>query len=255
MSLRVLSYNVRYAELDTGEETWPARRDGVASVLRFHRPDLVCLQEVWQDQLADLRDRLPGYEWATTRLMDGEHTPIGYRPDRLSLVDHSAFSLSETPDDLLAIGWDGAIPRVTTEATFRDAGTGDQFAVLNTHLDHVGERARERGAELLADRVADRSVPALVAGDFNSTPDDKPYGSLTDEAGPGLSDARSVAADPHGPATTFNDFDEPQPGRQIDHVLVSEGVSVDRFGVLTDLDTRARYPSDHFALLAECAFP
>lgn len=255
MSLRVLSYNVRYATLDTGEDDWVARREGVASVVRFHDPDLVCLQEVWQRQLADLRERLPGYEWAATGTGNGEHTPIGYRPDRFSLVDQSAFSLSETPEDLTAIGWDGSIPRITTEATFTDDETADQFAVLNTHFDHVGEHARERSAELLAGRVADHSVPVLVTGDFNSTPDDPPYEILTDETGPGLSDARVLADDPHGPETTFNDFDEPQPGRRIDHVLVSEGVSLDRFGVLADLDARGRYPSDHFALLAECTFP
>lgn len=47
MTVRLLSYNVRYAGLDVDENAWAHRRDGVASVLRFHDPDAVCLQEVW----------------------------------------------------------------------------------------------------------------------------------------------------------------------------------------------------------------
>ncbi|MFQ3319800.1 MAG: endonuclease/exonuclease/phosphatase family metal-dependent hydrolase [Natronomonas sp.] len=252
MTVRLLSYNVRYAELDTGTDVWPERRDGVASVIAFHDPDIICLQEVWQGQLDDFRERLPAYEWACIRAFDGEHTPIGYRPERFDVLEHSAFSLSETPDDLTAIDWDSAIPRVTTEATFHDAESDEQFAVISTHFDHVSEAARERSAELLADRIADRSIPTLLAGDFNCTPEDTPYETLTDA---GLADARTRAEAPHGPETTFNHFEGARPEKRIDHVFLPESVGVERFGVRTDLDARARYPSDHFAVLVECALP
>ena len=245
--LRLCSYNLRYAGLDTGENAWANRRDGVASVLRFHAPDVVCLQEVWQAQLPDLRERLPDYEWVATDASNGEHTPIGYRPDRFSVVEGGAFSLSETPGDLDAYDWDAAIPRVTTEATLEDDATGDRFAVVNTHFDHVSGEARRRGADLLADRLDDRETPTVLAGDFNCTPDDRPYRTLT---GAGFRDARSAADAPHGPEVTYNGFEEPQPGKRIDHVFV-DGFDVSRFGVLADLDARARYPSDHFALLAD----
>ncbi|PSQ35279.1 hypothetical protein BRD11_02740 [Halobacteriales archaeon SW_12_69_24] len=64
------------------------------------------------------------------------------------------------------------------------------------------------------------------------------------------SPARELADNTHGPLTTFNDFEAPQSGERLDHVLV-DGVAVDRFGVLADLDDRGRYPSDHFAVLAD----
>jgi endonuclease/exonuclease/phosphatase family metal-dependent hydrolase len=251
MPVGVLSYNVRYAEVDTGEDVWSKRRDGVASVIRFHDPDVVCLQEVWLDQLDDLRERLPGYGWVAHEVHNGEHTPIGYRPDRFVVADEAALSLSETPEDPSAIGWDATIPRVTTTAVLEDTATGEAVRVVSTHFDHEHPTARRESARLLADRFADDPLPTLLAGDFNATPDDEPY-RIVSEAG--LRDAREIAADPHGPETTFNDFEAAQPDKRIDHVLVSGDIDIGRFGVRTDLDGRGLYPSDHFALFVECEF-
>lgn len=251
MTVSFLSYNVRYAELDVGEHAWDERRDGVASLVRFHDPDVVCLQEVWRGQLPDLRERLPDYEWAGERVLDGEHTPVGFRPERFTLEDEGVFSLSETPEDPTAFGWDSTIPRVTTEATLRDEAAALSFGVVNTHFEHAGERARSESADLLARRVADRPEPTVLAGDLNCRPGEGPYETLADA---GLRDARAVAAAPHGPETTFNDFEAPQPGDRIDHVFLEGAVDVERFGVLADLDRRSLYPSDHFAILADLRF-
>lgn len=248
MSIRLLTYNVRYATLDSGDEGWAERRDGVAGVIRFHAPDLVCLQEVWAEQLSDLRARLPGYTWVHAETSSGEHTPIGYRADRFAVDDIAVFSLSETPSDTHAMDWDTAVPRVTTAATVADVDGDAELRVVNTHLDHDSERARRRGAALLADRVGDRDGPTVLAGDLNCGPGDLPYRTLIDDGG--FRAARALARHPHGPETTYNDFERPQPGRRLDHVLV-DGIEVARFGVLADLDDRGRYPSDHFAVLAD----
>jgi len=249
MTVRLLSYNVRYAGLDTGENAWERRRDGVASVVRFHAPDVVCLQEVWQEQLPDLRERLPGYRWVESGASNGAHTPIGYRPERFSVTGSEAFSLSETPADLDAYDWDAAIPRVTTEATLDDAD-GERFRVVCTHFDHQSAEARRRSADLLAERFDDPAAPTVLAGDFNCSPGDDPYETLV---AAGFRDARESADSPHGPEVTFNGFEAPQPGERIDHVL-TDGAAVERFGVLADLDGRATYPSDHFAVVADLSF-
>ncbi|RRJ61599.1 hypothetical protein EHV15_00385 [Paenibacillus oralis] len=46
-----------------GENIWSSRRDMVAGIIRFHRPDLVGMQEVLHRQLEDLQERLPEYGW------------------------------------------------------------------------------------------------------------------------------------------------------------------------------------------------
>lgn len=267
--LRLLSYNVRYAGLDTGANAWEQRRDGVASVVGFHRPDVVALQEVWMTQLDDLREWLPSFEWTGERILDGEHTPVGHRPDRFAVTDREVFALSDDPETYEVPGWDASLPRVTTRVSFRAVESGARFAVFNTHFDHEGTQARLESARLLRDRVADLDVPAVVAGDLNCGDDDPPYRVLAggreahgDENGDsedrdgdsrtGLTDARTVAADPpHGPETTFNDFDAPRPGDRMDHVFVTDGIAVRRYGVPTDLDRRGQYPSDHFPVVVD----
>lgn len=252
-AVRLLSYNVRYAGLDTGPNAWEGRRDGVASDVRFHRPDVVALQEVWMTQLDDLRDRLPALDWVGHRVLDGEHTPIGYRPDRFAVTDSEVFALSETPDAYDRPGWDATLPRLTTRATLRSTRSASRVTVLSTHFDHEGERARRESARLLRDRVADVEGPAIVAGDLNCGRTDEPYRLLTaDGRGAGLADARAVAAEPpHGPAATYNDFDAPRPGETLDHVLVTDDVDVDLYGVPTTVDRRGRYPSDHFPVVVD----
>lgn len=256
-TVRLLSYNVRYAGLDTGANAWEQRRDGAASVVRFHRPGVVALQEVWTTQLDDLRERLPSFEWACKRLLDGEHTPVGYRPDRFAVTDWEVFALSDAPGEYETPGWDATLPRFTTRVSFRETDSDARFAVLSTHFDHEGAQARLESARLVRDRVADLDVPAVVAGDLNCGRDDPPYRVLTgsrrrDEGG--LADARAVAAEPpHGPSTTFNDFDAPQPGETLDHVFVTDGIAVERYGVPTDVDRRGRYPSDHFPVVVDFA--
>jgi len=253
MAIRLLTYDVRYATLDSGPNARAERHDGVAGLIRSRDPNIVWLQEVRETQLAAPRERLPDHDWVGEATSSGEHTPIGYRGDRLSVVDEAAFSLSETPGDLHAMDWETTVPRVTTEARLRDPADGGEFVVASTHLDHDSETARRRGASLPVDRLGDRSVQTAVAGDFNCTPADRPYRTMTDDGG--VRDARAVAAASDGPETTFNDFDAPQTGKRIDHVFVTGDVAVDRFDVLDDPDDRGLYPSDHFAVLTELLCP
>ncbi|PSQ32628.1 hypothetical protein BRD05_09930, partial [Halobacteriales archaeon QS_9_70_65] len=194
MGLRLLSYNVRYATLDDGPDAWSERRDGVADLVRSAAPDVVCFQEVWETQFEDLADRLPDYAWVRERTSSGEHTPVAYRTDRLSVVDREVFSLSETPSDRHAMDWETTVPRVTTAARLR--GDDAAFVAASTHLDHGSERARRRGATLLAERFGDRPVPTVMAGDFNCTPADPPYRAMTEA---GFRDARDDADASAGP--------------------------------------------------------
>jgi endonuclease/exonuclease/phosphatase family metal-dependent hydrolase len=57
-----------------------------------------------------------------------------------------------------------------------------------------------------------------------------------------------------GPAGTFNAFDlaSDNDGVAIDHVFISEGFTVERFGVLTD-SFEGRVISDHFPLVVDLA--
>lgn len=255
--LRVMSYNVRYGGLDDGPRAWENRRDPVAATVRLHRPDVLCLQEVWQDQLPDLRERLPAYEWAAERHRTGEHTPIGYRPERLAAESVDAFALAPDPEDIGATAWDAAVPRVATEARFHDRETGESFALANVHFDHEGALARRESARLVRERLD--ADPALLVGDLNARPASNPYRSLVETPGP-FADARQAADTRFGPGETYVGFDgegveegtdhDPTRDKRIDYVLV-RGFDVGLYATAADVDATWRHPSDHLPVVVD----
>ncbi|QLG64005.1 endonuclease/exonuclease/phosphatase family protein [Halorarum salinum] len=258
-----MTYNVRYANPNDGENVWPNRRDHVATAIRFHKPDLVGLQEAVHGQLEDLRTRLPDFEWlAAGRPAEGtagEYVPIGYRRNRFEPADDGSFWLSETPD-APGRGWDAALPRLVHYVRFRDRATGVAFRHFNTHFDHRGGTARRRSAELLRDRVDELASddPIVVTGDFNSRESTEPYRVLTEEGGHrrSLTDTHRISKHPHhGPSTSMTDFGNLIPQKKIDHVLVSPGAEVINHGSCSDTYGDGRYPSDHLPVVADVSLP
>lgn len=291
-SLVVLSYNVRYDNPDDAPNDWPSRRDRVASLIRFHGPDVAGLQEVLLGQLRDLEERLPGYAWIGAGRDDGaeagEFSPIFYRTDRLRPVESGTFWLSTTPDSAGSVGWDAALPRVATWARFEDRATGRALLHVNTHFDHEGAEARRESARLLrarAESLAD-GLPIIVTGDLNAEPASPPLAALLACPGAGtpaaagdpdpegdaaaagdaaragavgddpcLVDARELATVRHGPAGTFSGFAVGgELDRRIDYVLASRGVEVLRHGHLSASEG-GYHPSDHLPVLAELRLP
>ncbi len=261
-----MSYNVRYDNPDESAHPWRHRRDQVASVVRFHGPDLVGLQEALHGQLDDLRSRLPGYEWLSAGRerpeSAGEYAAIGYDRDRFNLEAEGTLWLSETPDEAGSVGWDAQLPRLVRHARLREESTDVELFLFNTHFDHYGETARRESAGLLLDRIDDLAAnePVIVTGDFNCLAASAPYERLTGRekrsAGRTLRDTHQVARrGHHGPTTTVTDFRNLVPERKIDHVFVSSDVDPVLHGVCADTYGNGRYPSDHLPVLVELALP
>ncbi|MFC6974154.1 endonuclease/exonuclease/phosphatase family protein [Halomicroarcula sp. GCM10025709] len=168
--VRVASFNVRYDAAKDGTDNWAHRRQLVAGTIRYHAPAVVGVQEAMSHQLRELQAMLPAYDWVgdprDSVAVGGEHTAVGYRTDRFDCTATDTFWLSETPTEPGSVGWDAAYPRVATWARLDD---GDPLLVVNTHLDHEGERARRRGIDLVLERL-DGIVdgePVVLQGDFN----------------------------------------------------------------------------------------
>ncbi|EMA60692.1 endonuclease/exonuclease/phosphatase family protein [Halorubrum lipolyticum] len=273
--IRVLSYNVRYANRGDHHDAWHERRDAVGRLVRFHRPDVAAFQEPLPDQRRDLRERLPAYEFVGRGREtggEGEGCPIGVRADRWAVADDGTFWLSETPSEP-STGWDADYPRITTWARVRAVDGDAALLVVNTHFDHVSAHARRESARLLRERlpgIAGRdpddagrgsTLPVVFVGDLNCTAGSDPHrilvgdGPAADAGDPSdgrlaLRDAAASADLRHGPETSLTDFARLIDGRRIDHALVSPGVGVEAFATLADRDDRGRYPSDHLPILA-----
>jgi endonuclease/exonuclease/phosphatase family metal-dependent hydrolase len=258
--LRVMTFNLRLDLASDGPNAWPHRRDWVASLIRFHAPDAVGVQEALAHMLTDLDARLPGFARVGVGRADGraggEFSAILYRTDRLELIDQGTFWLSPTPEIAGSKGWDAAIERIATWASFRDLRTGCNHVHLNTHFDHIGEQARQESARLIRQRVAALAgdLPIIVTGDLNADPQSVPYRIFTRDtivgATPPLRDAFTASSSGHyGPTSTWTAFKAIEPGRRIDYVLVSAHVPVLTHGILPD-SWDGRFPSDHLPVLA-----
>ncbi len=252
VTLRMMSFNIRFDNPRDGLHTWPHRRERVASMLNFHAPVVVGLQEARQPQIADLATCLPHFAWLGVGRDDGrsagEFVPIFYRLDRLALLDKGHFWLSKTPDVPGSLNWKACCIRMVTWAKFKDRRTHHDFFVFNTHFDQASAKARRKSAALLVKRIPQMvgTAPVVLMGDLNCTESSRPYYRLTQV----FQHAKVISTSPHhGPGATFHAFT----GILrvcIDYIFIANGIRVLRHATLTD-HWGGAYASDHFPVVAD----
>ncbi|WP_116106501.1 endonuclease/exonuclease/phosphatase family protein [Lewinella sp. IMCC34191] len=254
--LTVMTYNIRYDSGDDGGDRWENRRDMLVNQVLFHQPDILGTQEALSNQLRYMDRQLSDYDYVGIGREGGdkgEYSALFYNDRKLRVEDSGTFWLSPTPGEV-STGWDAALPRIVTWARFRRLDTRESFMAFNTHFDHRGEEARLESARLLVSsisRMNTGNLPVIVTGDLNLTPETEAIGILTDY----LEDTYEASPVRLGPVGTFTGFDYDAPAeRRIDYIMVSEGVQVQRYAVLTDAIDR-RFPSDHFPVVAKVILP
>jgi endonuclease/exonuclease/phosphatase family metal-dependent hydrolase len=250
--INVATYNLRYNNSGDGPNAWPARKDMVKALVRYHEFDILGTQEGLADQIADLA-QMDEYDHVGVGRDDGkdagEHSAIFFRKSRFALLGKGDFWLSETPDRP-SFGWDAkCCHRIASWARLRDRSTARVFYVFSVHFDHEGKQARRQSADLMLRKIAaiTRGEPAICVGDFNSTPDTVQIQTMSTT----LRDAARVSkTPPYGPQGTFNGFqlDAPMLDR-IDYIFVDGRFDVLKYAVLSDTFDR-RYPSDHDPVVA-----
>ena len=235
------TYNIRYK--NDGDslkgEVWSKRCQVMCDQLNFMSPDIFGAQEVLHVQLIDLLKGLDGYDYIGVGRDDGgqagEYAAIFYKKDRLRLLDHGDFWISETPDRP-GLGWDAACVRICSWGRFsRQTATDDEaFYFFNLHMDHVGVVARREGARLVVRKIREiaQGAPVIVTGDFNVDQTDEIYSIFTHSGL--LVDSYEAARLRFAENGTFNSFDSSiYTQSRIDHVFVSPGARVDAYGMLT----------------------
>ncbi|MFF3737720.1 endonuclease/exonuclease/phosphatase family protein [Streptomyces sp. NPDC002566] len=251
--LAVMTFNLRFPSAKE-PYSWASRRPAMRALLRGAAPHVIGTQEGEPPQLRDIEADLgPHFDWIGTGRGGGdqESMAVFYDTRRLTPLEHAHFWLSDTPEVHGSNTWGGMHPRMVTWVRFRDVRAGGrQFCLLNTHLDHRSRYARERGAALIASRIAefDPALPLLVTGDFNVPAHGSPvYDTLL---GAGLVDTWDTARERGEAFGTFHAYRPLRPGGpRIDWILATPGVTVHRSWVDTfTLD--GRYASDHVPVLA-----
>ncbi len=255
------TFNIRMDTDADGQNSWSHRKDSVCKFIRDKQIDIVGMQEVLHHQLEDLKAGLPGYAAIGVGREDGktkgEYSAILYRTDKFDVLASNTFWLSQYPDSVGFIGWDGACTRVATWAKFKDKATGKIFMGVNTHFDHVGVEARKNGALLIIDSIKTivGDQPAVLTGDFNVADDSEAYRTLTTNAFV-LKDAHKIAEVTAGPAYTFHDYGR-QPVEErhkIDFIFVTPQIHVLRSEIAQEPAGPTGYLSDHNPQVVQLEF-
>lgn len=241
--LRVMSFNLRFRD--------PLQRlQELTDVIASAQPDIIGTQEGTPDWMHILTTEYNGvYGHVGVGRDDGvnmgEHSAIFYRLDKYEVVDSGTFWLSTTPD-VPSSDWDSACNRICTWAIFESKADGKQFAVLNTHLDHVSAEARVNQVKLVKEKADSFDMPVVITGDFNATDEDPAITTLTQS---GYTDSRYAApiTDDSG---TYNGYEKGRDDyERIDYIFFNAGFEVTKYDVVEGI-----FASDHFAIYSDLLF-
>lgn len=247
-TLSVLSYNVRCnTSYDKGERSWKNRASLICDILQESTPAIICLQENRKEQYEFFKKFLKGYDSVAIyrdATATAECLPIFFRKDLYVAEDAKTFWLCDTPEKMNNT-WGGTYNRICTSVVLRSRNGNERFVVANIHLDTASAEIKQKSIRLIYEQLSTSSLPTILAGDFNSTPDSdvmafaKQYFA---DLGQGFADENKG---------TFNNFNLTGKSRKIDYIMqLNDGFAVDNYQVI-DKTYDNRFPSDHFPVYVE----
>lgn len=245
--IRVVSFNLRCTGVGTTSVEY--REPLMIAQLEECGADSMGFQEANLEWLLYLKEDLENYSYVGVPRTDGdvlgEASPIFYRSDKYDAVESGTFWLSKTPDKVGSRDWASAYPRVCTWVLLENKETKERYVHLNTHLDHISEKARTEQIKVVLSKVNEfiDEYPVVLTGDFNGTVGTDMY----NEAVSVLNDSR-VTAPVTSDKFTYHNYGTAQ--ELIDFIFVSDKVTPLVYHVIDDKINNA-YLSDHYGLYAD----
>ncbi|QDU35176.1 Endonuclease/Exonuclease/phosphatase family protein [Poriferisphaera corsica] len=270
-TIRVMSFNIRYATKKDGENYWGNRKGLVVDRIKKQEVDVLGVQEAKQEQWSYLQRALRGYGYVGAGRDDGkrkgEACGIFYARKRFKLLDKGHVWLSESPKKVGSKSWDSSLPRMFTWVKLKDLrnakgkriekeGEGVLW-VINTHWDHRGKKARLESAKLITAWVDEHvdgqwgEKKVVVMGDLNCVEGEGPIDVMNEKFVDSYRELNEKSAD----EGTFNGFKNKKDGRRIDFVFYDQGLKavnaeIDQTVVKDKRSGKDRLPSDHFPVVA-----
>ena len=245
------TWNIRYANAkdSANGDGWGKRVSKIADVIHFYDFDIITVQEPNRNQVVDLANLLPEYDFVLT---DSSYFhPIFFKKDVFRMSDFGTFWYSESgkPEK----GWEASQIRFCSWVKL--FVNGKALYVFNAHWDHKSWPARVESAKLTVkkiEKIAGNEM-AIFSGDMNVEPNKGPYNTM--QRSNVITDSRKIAKYVYAPNNSFNGFDVDGYGRwQIDYVFVSPNIPVEKYGILNERyydEGKWRYPSDHLPVMVK----
>ena len=265
----VVTFNVLCSFCNPSEyDPWEDRLAYFTDIFNRWDPDLIGLQElIWASEVEEMVALRPGYAALHFHDDEGEFlkdypdSMILYREDRFELVENGFYWLSETPDVPWSGGWTEAqLWRLVAWAQLRQKSDGREFYFASTHVDNNSPN-QEMSAPVILERTAGYAerMPVIVVGDFNSKPGSEAYTTLT--KGVGGEGFRFINAFDIARDWSVETNQDPAPpydvDSRIDHIFLDGGAGWACPRWIVDMyvyGENDRYPSDHYAIVAELEF-
>lgn len=255
--MRILTANIRYYDGNDGRNHWNYRKELCVRVMLSRQPDIICTQETSVEQFSDLRRLLPDYDAfgiVDTTTGRNPQNAIFYRREVFALISAGGYWLSETPHVTGSSSWGSACIRLLNWLRLEEKASGNEFRVLNTHLDHVSQKAREeQGRLIVEDAFAyPEDYPQILAGDMNANATNPVIHRFKES---GWRDTYETVHGSEGDGFTWHNFEgealssHRELGR-IDWIFVRGGVCVEEAEIVRDMEC-GRYPSDHYFVYAD----
>jgi len=253
--MRIATCNIRCYPAQDGPNHWELRKEYALNLIRSLHADIVCFQELWRPQCDFAQKALP--EYASFGLADEQQTDrpmnaLFWRRDAFDLVSSGGYWLSETPHISGSKSWDSACVRLANWLRLKERDSGREFRVVNTHLDHVGQVARENQARLICeDAVAyPEDYPQLLTGDMNCDATNAAIAAFVDA---GWRDTYAAIHGPADPGHTYHAFEGTAYAGDIGKMdwIFSRGELKVESAAIIDESRAGRFPSDHYFVVAD----
>jgi len=251
--IKVVSYNIRNGVAKDGPNSWEYRAPASAMMLLDQNPDVMGVQEAYNFQTGYLIQCCPEYRYVGVGRDNGKNAGeimgVFYNKKRVSVQKWGTWWLSETPEKP-SLGWDAACKRTATWALMKTRSGGHKFIFVNTHIDHKGREAQQKGVELLLAKIAELNVhglPVVITGDFNMTPGKEPIRLVCEQ----YRNAREGAAvtDNEG---TFHGWGKRS--SMIDYIFFSGFSSCTEYSTVQKEYLGRHFISDHYPVSATLIF-
>lgn len=262
---RVMSANIRITGLDADANTpneWNNRKEYMIDVIRSQKPDVVMMQEVIYDSYNYCKSELKeyfafGFEGPEMDpYTEGYHligkNVIFFSKKRYELISAGCYWLSEDPVIAGSISWDTNRARHANWVRVLDRKTGKQLRLIDIHLDHKSQPAKENQAKLIVREAAQYQdkFPQIICADFNSNKGTEQVRHFTNNGWTDCYDVLHNGVEFGRTAHGFMGKNHPRKGQRIDYILTKGGAKALSCEMITD-HRGDIYPSDHYFMLAE----
>jgi endonuclease/exonuclease/phosphatase family metal-dependent hydrolase len=257
--IKIITCNVRFYGGDDKKNHWKHRKSILIEILLSNSPHIICCQELWYEQFIDILPSFSDFEACV--MVDGNTNrnplnTIWYNKNKFTKLSAGGYFLSDKPHVTGSKSWGSFYPRYVNWVRLELLGTNRDFRIINTHLDHGSQVARENQARLINEDACayPNSYPQVLVGDMNSDSCNKVIALFKSN---GWKDTYESIHKNDNPGHTLHNFqgeDCISDKGKIDWIFIRGDIKIIDAKIIRD-SIKGIFPSDHYFVLSEITVP